>query len=152
MSFKNGVLEGSGLEFGIPELDFRASRLRFWSLLGQNAKKAKNAKNACQAKTSITNVPRVGGRRCSPPRGVSITIEPAAHRRWCRACWTHHHTSCHTSCLTSPISSLLPISPTSWAFSPPLFFFPPEVAHSARPSQKNHLRLFGAFFCDFLAF
>ena len=49
---------------------------RFWpdffEILGQNAKKAENAKKACQNKTSIKNPPRVGGRRCSPPGGVSM--------------------------------------------------------------------------------
>ena len=49
----------------------------FFEIFGQNAKKAENAQNACQTKTSITNVPRVGGRRCSPPGG----FQSACHRR-----------------------------------------------------------------------
>ena len=46
----------------------------FFKIVGQNAKKAKIAKNACQNQTSITNPSRVGGRRCSPPGGVSFEL------------------------------------------------------------------------------
>ena len=67
-----------------PDSLFKAPRLqlgRFWNdffqIFGQNATKAMNAKNACQNKTSITNVPRVGGRRCSPPGGVSMELAPS---------------------------------------------------------------------------
>ena len=59
-----------------PDSLFKAPRLqlgRFWNdffqIFGQNAQKATNAKNACQNKTSMTNAPRVGGRRCSLPGG-----------------------------------------------------------------------------------
>ena len=69
------MFEAPGLIFEAPKLDLG----KFWNdfsvIFGLNAKKAKNAKNgknACQNKTAITNPPRVGGRRCSPPRGVSI--------------------------------------------------------------------------------
>ena len=33
MSFKNGVLEGSQLDFGGPGLDFRDPEARFWRVL-----------------------------------------------------------------------------------------------------------------------
>ena len=66
------ILQALDSIFEGPSLDLGGFWNDFFEILGQNAKKAKNAKNACQAKTSITNVPRVGGRRCSPPRGVSI--------------------------------------------------------------------------------
>ena len=63
---------GSILE--APDSLFKAPRLhlgRFWNdffqIFGQNAQKATNAKNACQNKTTNTNAPRVGGRRCSLP-------------------------------------------------------------------------------------
>ena len=56
------IWEGSGTIFS-----------RFWAI-SLNAKKAKNAKNACQNKTSITNAPRVGGRRCSPPGGFQWNL------------------------------------------------------------------------------
>ena len=64
------ILEGSGddlSKFSIV-LEFVSSK---WSLHKQNAKNAKNAKNACQNKTSITNAPRMGGRRWSPPGGFN---------------------------------------------------------------------------------
>ena len=92
MSFENGVLEGSGLDFGGPEtrfrrvlkaprLDFRGFGNDFFKILGQNAKKAKNAKNACQNKSSITNAPRVGGRRCSPPGGFQLWKIPLGRKK-----------------------------------------------------------------------
>ena len=66
------ILEAPASIFEAPRLDLGA----FWSdvfeIFGQNAKKAKNAKNACHNKTAITNPPRVGGRRCSPPRGFQL--------------------------------------------------------------------------------
>ena len=66
------ILEAPDSILEAPKLDLGRFWHDFFEILGQNAKKAKNAKNACQAKTSIRNVPRVGGRRCSPPGGVSI--------------------------------------------------------------------------------
>ena len=66
------ILEAPDSILEAPKLDLGRFWHDFFEILGQNAKKAKNAKNACQNKTSITNPPRVGGRRCSPPRGVSM--------------------------------------------------------------------------------
>ena len=71
-------MEAPGSIFEAPKLDLEGFWNDFFEILGLNAKKAKNAKNACQAKTSITNVPRVGGRRCSPPGGVSIKSAASA--------------------------------------------------------------------------
>ena len=59
-----------------PKLDLGRFWHDFFEILGQNAKKAKNAKNACQNKTAITNPPRVGGRRCSPPGGLQWNSSP----------------------------------------------------------------------------
>ena len=64
------ILEAPDSILEAPKLDLGRFWHDFFEILGQNAKKAKNAKNACQNKTSITNAPRVGGRRCSPPGGV----------------------------------------------------------------------------------
>ena len=55
-----------------PRLDLGGFWHDFFNIFGQDAKKAKNAKNACQNKTAITNPPRVGGRRCSPPGGFQL--------------------------------------------------------------------------------
>ena len=69
------ILEAPDSILEAPKLDLGRFWHDFFEILGQNAKKAKNAKNACQNKTAITNPPRVGGRRCSPPRGVSMELE-----------------------------------------------------------------------------
>ena len=71
------ILEAPDSILEAPKLDLGRFWHDFFEILGQNAKKAKNAKNACQNKTSITNAPRVGGRRCSPPGG----FQSAGHRR-----------------------------------------------------------------------
>ena len=71
------ILEAPDSILEAPRLDLGRFWHDFFEILGQNAKKAKNAKNACQNKTAITNPPRVGGRRCSPPGG----FQSAAHRR-----------------------------------------------------------------------
>ena len=63
------ILEAPDSILEAPKLDLGRFWHDFFDILGQNAKKAKNAKNACQNKTAITNPPRVGGRRCSPPGG-----------------------------------------------------------------------------------
>ena len=70
------ILEAPGSIFEAPELDLGGFWNAFFEIFGQNAKKAKNAKNACQNKSSITNVPRVGGRRCSPPGGFQSAAHP----------------------------------------------------------------------------
>ena len=70
-----------GSIFEAPSLDLGRFRNDFFESLGQNAKKAKNAQNACQNKTSITNAPRVGGRQCSPPGGVSMEFIHASNRK-----------------------------------------------------------------------
>ena len=77
-------MEAPGSISEAPRLDLDGFWTGFFEICGQNAKRAKNAQNACQNKTSITNAPRVGGRRCSPPGG----FQSAAHRRWCEACRT----------------------------------------------------------------
>ena len=72
----------------------------------------------------------------------------AAHRRWCRACWTHHHTS--GSMLD--LGYIQALSYISYIFGllPPLFFSPQEVAHSAGPTQKSSYGLLlGVFFAFF---
>ena len=71
------ILEAPGSIFEAPKLDLEGFSNNFFEIFCQNAKKAKNTQNACQNKTSITNAPRVGGRRCSPPGG----FQSAAHRR-----------------------------------------------------------------------
>ena len=71
------ILEAPDSIFEAPSLHLGGFWNDFFEIFGQNAKKAKNAKNACQNKTSITNAPRVGGRRCSPPGGVSMELEPS---------------------------------------------------------------------------
>ena len=68
-------MEAPGSIFEAPRLDLGGFWNDFFEIFDQNATKAKNAKNACQNKTSITNAPRVGGRRCSPPGGVSMELE-----------------------------------------------------------------------------
>ena len=76
---KNSVLEGSGLDFGGPGPRFWRVWGSFFKVLdvinratnAKNRQKAKNAQNACQNKTSITNAPRMGGRRWSPPGGFN---------------------------------------------------------------------------------
>ena len=65
------ILEAPGSILEAPRLDLGRFWHDFFEILGQDAKKAKNAKNACQNKTAITNPPRVGGRRCSPPGGFN---------------------------------------------------------------------------------
>ena len=65
------ILKAPGSIFEAPSLDLGGFWQDFFEIFNQNAKKAKNAKNACQNKTSITNAPRVGGRRCSPPGGFN---------------------------------------------------------------------------------
>ena len=66
------ILDASDWILEAPKLDLGRFWSDFFEILGQNAKKAKIAKNACQNQTSITNPSRVGGRRCSPPGGVSF--------------------------------------------------------------------------------
>ena len=67
----SSILEAPGFDFEASRLDLGEFWNDFFEIFGQNAKKARNAKNACQNKTSITNAPRVGGRRCSPPGGFN---------------------------------------------------------------------------------
>ena len=70
------ILEAPDSILEAPKLDLGRFWHDFFEILGQNAKKAKNAKNACQNKTAITNPPRVGGRRCSPPGGFQWNSSP----------------------------------------------------------------------------
>ena len=101
MSFKDGVFEGSGLDFGGPEPRFRrvpGRIFRDFGLLGKDnagtdfelaAKAARFQLEAPVARSSYSNVepqPRFsrgeGGRRWSPPGG----LQSAAHRRCATAC------------------------------------------------------------------
>ena len=70
------ISEARGSIFEAPKLDLGVFWNDFFAIFEQNAKKAKNAQNACQNKTSITNAPRMGGRRWSPP-GVSMELKPS---------------------------------------------------------------------------
>ena len=79
------ILEAPDSILEAPKLDLGRFWHDFFEILGQNAKKAKNAKNACQNKTAITNPPRVGGRRCSPPGGFQwnwIQVGPSGFKIW----------------------------------------------------------------------
>ena len=72
-----GFQNDFGSNFGTIFRNFRPflgsylRRDRFADEIAKNAKKARNAKNACQNKTSITNAPRVSGRRYSPSGGFN---------------------------------------------------------------------------------
>ena len=122
--FKNGVLEGSRLDFGGP-------RPRFWRVLGamfrirhlflasfprngcsqtqcqdcQESRKRRERRNGQKpAKTRTRSQTRqewVGG-GAPPPGG----FQSAAHRRWCEACWIHYHIAKKLSALISHKGSI----------------------------------------------
>ena len=102
MSFKNGVLEGSRLDFGGPKARFWRVLAPFFRDFGPLGKrnagtdfelKAKAAQFQLGAQVGHSSYfyvevrprssHREGGRAVSPFGG----LQSAAHRRWCEACW-----------------------------------------------------------------
>ena len=125
----------------------------FFEMFGQNAKKAKNAKKCkktrqTRTQSQMARLPRVGGRRCSPP-GVSIRRPPKV----CEACWT---------IITSPFRYVQIKSQranlkgqalyASLGSCSPLFFSPQEAGdHRNPPLNLRVLRLVGCLgliFCS----
>ena len=141
----DSILEAPGLEFGRSGAHFP----RFWTP-SMEPRTPRNAKNACQNKTSITNAPRVGGRRCSPPGG----FQSAGHRR----CANGVPNSFPTGSVQSQLANLDILSSSSFAqfdlkcsfpypFLSPGAWGPPQTRR-----QKAEKFGFFAFLVDFFAF
>ena len=152
MSFRNGVLEGSKLDFGGPGT-------RFWQVLGsffqdfgplgrRNAgtdfeleAKAVQLQLGAQVASSSFPLPRrssatifylkvgprssagVGGRRCPPPGG----FQSSAHRRWCRACWIINQSSSAKRQAQSQMANLKNQAHSARLRSYTPLFFSPQV-------------------------
>ena len=148
MSLKNGVLEGSRLDFGGPGP-------RFWRVLGRFFRdfrqKQPQTTKTCQERTSITDLPDrqrwVGGG--DPPRGVSIRRPPKV----CEACWTTITIACQIRQDQSRRANLKGQAPyASLGSCSPLFFSPQEAGdHRNPPLNLRVLRLVGCLgliFCS----
>ena len=130
------ILEAPDSILEAPKLDLGRFWNDFFEILGQNAKKAKNAKNACQNKTSITNVPRVGGRRCSPPGG----FQSAAHRRCAKRAGPQKQSLVRYVKINQQRANLKGQAPYAGLGScSPLFFSPQEPGdhRNPEPSYRN---------------